>query len=116
MIFKDKALWDQAVEANQDEYGKAIYSFAERWADLMEVCIEEGKSIEDFAEQTKCNADTECISGHMYAMAVSLLSTAWIGGETLRQWHNLDTQLHDEGEKANQGSGVLNPAIVNVKG
>lgn len=35
-------------------------------------------------------------------------------GEELRRWHNLDTQIGDEGEKANKGKGVLNPAIMKI--
>jgi len=32
----------------------------------------------------------------------------------LRQWHNLKTQIKDEGEKANASGGVLNPALLTI--
>jgi hypothetical protein len=34
--------------------------------------------------------------------------------EELRRWHNLRTQIGDEGEKANEDGGVLNPALLRV--
>jgi hypothetical protein len=48
----------------------------------------------------------------MYGAAVSVLSSCWEHGEELRRWHNLDVQIHDEGEKANETGAVLNPAIM----
>jgi hypothetical protein len=56
--------------------------------------------------------DNDGITGFMYGCAVSILSKVWIHGEQLRRWHNLKTQLRDEGEKANQTGGVLNPALL----
>lgn len=43
------------------------------------------------------------------------LSRFWEHGEALRLWHNLDTQIKNEGEIANKTGGVLNPAILNIK-
>jgi hypothetical protein len=50
----------------------------------------------------------------MYGAGVSMLSQVWEHGEQLRTWHNLKTQLRDEGERANKSGGVLNPALLNV--
>lgn len=50
----------------------------------------------------------------MYGCAVSILSQVWIHGEELRRWHNLDSQIGTEGEKANESGGVLNPAVLNI--
>ena len=33
-------------------------------------------------------------------------------GEEFRKKWNLDNQIGDEGEKANEGKGVLNPALL----
>lgn len=57
-------------------------------------------------------ADTEGVTGFMYGCAVTQLYWHWVHGEELRRWHNLDTQIGDEGEKANESGGVLNPAIL----
>ena len=50
----------------------------------------------------------------MYGCAVSALGLFWEHGEELRQWHNLKTQIKDEGEKANASGGVLNPALLTI--
>jgi hypothetical protein len=43
---------------------------------------------------------------------VSCLAKCWVHGEALRRWHNKETQLKDEGDKANEEGGVLNPAVL----
>ena len=68
----------------------------------------------DVAKQTSHDADLEGITGFMYGCAVSILSKCWKHGEDLRRWHNLDTQIGNEGEKANESGGVLNPALLSV--
>lgn len=50
----------------------------------------------------------------MIGMAVSMLVQCWEHGKQLRRWHNLETQIGDEGEKANALGGVLNPAVLNI--
>lgn len=110
----DQAGWDLTVKNNQDPYGKAGVSFARRWAELMEEKIEAGEKLEDIAKSTSHEADTEGITGFMYGCAVSILSQVWVHGETLRRWHNLDTQIGNEGEKANEQGKTLNPALLNI--
>ena len=116
MELKDKKGWDKGLENNTDSYGRECYLFTERWANLMEVKLKEGKKIKDFAKDTGHEADTSGITGFMYGAAVSILSNCWKHGERLRQWHNLDTQISSEGEEANKGKGVLNPALLNIGG
>jgi hypothetical protein len=50
----------------------------------------------------------------MYGCAVSILAKCWQHGDQLRRWHNLKTQIRDEGERANESGGVLNPALLNI--
>lgn len=99
---------------NPEPYGLECFNFAERWANIMEEKISMGEKLETFAQKSSHEADTTGITGFMYGMAVSILSQCWIHGEELRKWHNLDTQIGNEGEKANSGSGVLNPALINI--
>lgn len=107
--------WQKSVDVNQAPYGKAVIDFARDWAELMEKRVAEGAELEDIAEQTSHEvAGTYGITGFQYGCAVSLLSQAWVHGERLRRWHNLDTQIHDEGEKANETGGVLNPALLSL--
>ena len=102
-------------DKNEDAYGRACFTYAEKWAELMEEAIDAGRKLEDIADDLSHTADTEGITGFMYGMAVSILANCWIHGEELRVWHNLKTQLKDEGEKANKEGGVLNPAIMSIE-
>lgn len=106
--------WDEAVNANTDDYGACGIRYAARWANYMEREIADGKSLADIARDTSHEADKEGITGFMYGCAVSILSQVWKHGEALRRWHNLDAQIGDEGEKANDAGGVLNPAVLTL--
>ncbi len=106
--------WELQVKINDDPYGKACIDYTRVWAELMEKRIDDGSKLEDIAKSTSHEADTDGITGFMYGCAVSILSELWIHGEQLRLWHNLDTQIRDEGEKANQSGGVLNPALMTI--
>lgn len=97
---------------NEDAYSARVISYGEDWAALMEARIEKGEKIEDMADATSSEADTDGITGFMYGAAVAALSHFWEHGEILRAWHNLKTQLGTEGEKANEKGTVLNPALL----
>ncbi len=122
MELKDKKAWEETVRINTDPYGKATVDYAEAWADLMEKRMVGGEKLEKIAKQASHDADTDGITGFMYGCAVGFLSGAWVHGEQLRQWqlrqwqlrqwHNLDSQIRDEGEKANEKGTVLNPALL----
>ena len=114
MQLKNTALWQKCIDNNQDGYGSGINSFANRWALLMEAEIKKGATVADFAKATASQADTEGITGFMYGAAVSTLAAVWIHGEDLRRWHNKDTQIHNEGDRANESGGVLNPAVLTI--
>ncbi len=114
MKISNQALWDTGLANNTDPYGRACYTYAEHWANLMEAHLAEGKAIADVAEADSHTADEEGITGFMYGCAVSILASCWEHGEELRKWHNLDCQLGTEGEKANEKGTVLNPAIMSI--
>lgn len=103
-------LYKEGYNNNLDPYGHGVYTFAERWADLMEKDIEASndpaKSIIENADKRSDEADTEGITGFMYGCAVSILSDCWEYGEFLRKWHNK--------EYGYEGDGVVNPAILTV--
>ena len=105
-------LWADQVRVNTDPYGACVVRYAEDWANLMETELARGKKLEDVAETTGHAADTYGITGFMYGAAVAILSKVWTHGEALRRWHNLDVQVGDEGERANESGGVLNPAML----
>jgi len=117
MKFKNKEaekLWLEGVQNNQDSYGKAGYDFALSWANAMEERMEAGAELMDIAKELSHEVNTDGITGFLYGCAVGVLSDVWKFGETLRQWHNLDIQIGNEGEKANESGGVLNPALMNI--
>ena len=120
MTFKDDdglAKFNGGLENNQDPYGMAVYRYASEWATLMEKRITETEgvlTIEDIAKPCSREADTEGITGFMYGCAVSMLADIWVFGDELRRWHNLDTQIGNEGEIANEKGTTLNPALLRI--
>jgi len=109
---KYPAQWQQFL--NHNNAGLAILRYAARWAHLMEQQMAAGAQLEDIAEKASHEADLEGMSGFTHGIAVSILVQVWEYGERLRRWHNLDTQIGDEGEQANETGGVLNPALVGI--
>jgi len=114
MKVKDQKAYDAWKDNNSDPYGKATVNYAIRWANLMEAKLAQGAALKDIAKATSHEADTEGITGFMYGCAVSILSQCWIHGEELRRWHNKETQLGTEGDKANESGAVLNLALLNI--
>lgn len=112
IALRDPAAWQSWLDANKDGYGAAVMSYAERWARMMQVEIDRGAIISDVAKRLSHEADLEGITGFMYGCAVSMLSQCWEHGELLRRWHNLSTQIGNEGEKANESGGTLNHAVL----
>lgn len=106
----NEGLWQEFMTLNEKSIGVMTYS--ERWARLMQVEMALGKNLEDIAEATSHETDLEGMSGASYTYAVGILSSCWKYGEQLRRWHNLDSQIGDEGEKANESGGVLNLAVL----
>lgn len=116
MQIKNADGWKKANDANppSEPYGHRVITYAEDWANFMEREMAAGKTVAECAKATSSEADTDGITGFMYGAAVSVLSQCWEHGEELRRWHNLDTQIGTEGEKANESGGVLNPALLNI--
>ena len=106
--------WEATVKANDDPYGAAGVRYAATWANMMEAEIASGAKLADVAKRTSHDADTDGITGFMYGCAVSILSQVWKHGDELRRWHNLDTQIGTEGERANESGGTLNPALLSI--
>lgn len=106
--------YEEYKAKNTDPYGGRVVSYGEDWAKLMEARMEAGETIPQMAEATSREADTDGITGFMYGCAVNALSHFWEHGETLRRWHNKETQIGTEGDKANETGGVLNPALLSI--
>ena len=81
------------LDKNTDPYGRACFTYAERWAEMLESLIESSadepmKVVVDNADRLSHEADVEGITGFMYGCAVSILSQCWKYGEELKKWHN----------------------------
>jgi len=116
IIESKRAEYQTGFDKNDDPYGRRCYTYAEEWANAMEREMSKGRTVQECAKETSHEADTDGITGFMYGVAVSILAHAWEHGEELRRWHNLDTQVRDEGERANESGGVLNPALLRIEG
>lgn len=110
----EKVYNDWVLAQKENAYGLRVFSYAKDWAELMEARMVLGEKIVDIAKETSREADTDGITGFMYGVSVSILAECWKHGEGLRQWHNLDTQIGNEGEKANENGTVINPALLNI--
>lgn len=106
------------VETNSaDPYSKCVVDVGEAYAVALEPRIEAGEKIGDIAKEVFTEVDRRegfGITGFMYGAMMAALSHFWIHGEELRKRHNIDTQIGDEGEKANETGGVLNPALLSL--
>lgn len=115
MKISDQTTWDEWVKNNTDGYGKAVIDYAERWANMMEARMDQGEELEDVSGPTSHEADEDGITGFMYGAAVAVLASCWEHGDKLRRWHNLETQIGNEEERANDSGGVLNPALLSIE-
>lgn len=106
--------WDVWVNSNKKEgYGSACVSVAKR---VMEILDEEPGEFD--CHKIICRADDDSkageITGFMAGCVAQMVSQCHSRGEEFRRKWNLDNQLHDEGEKANESGGILNPAILSI--
>jgi hypothetical protein len=110
----DQVIWQSWVDANKDPYGVACVNVARR---VMEILDEEPG---DFDSHTIiCRADNETktggITGLMAGAVASMVSQCHSRGEEFRRKWNLSNQIHNEGDKANDEGGVLNPALLCIR-
>ena len=103
----DTEVYEKWKANNTDEYSICIFRYAEVWSNAMEEALLCGYKLEDIANKMSHAADTEGITGNMYAMAVNILTKCWIYGEELRVWHNK--------EFGYEGIGVVNPSVLTFK-
>lgn len=110
-----KAEYAKVLNINTDPYGRAAINYAEAWAVAMEAALEQGRALKDCWKDLSFEVNKDHgVTGFMYGAAVGILGRFWVHGEELRRLHNIDTQIGDEGEKANETGGVLNPALLRV--
>ena len=113
MPITNETKWNKYVESNTDPYGKACVDVAREVMRLLDVWGD------DFdCHKLICDADNNVkaggITGFMAGCVALMVSKCHSRGEKFRQKWNLHKQIGHEGEKANEGKGVLNPALLNI--
>lgn len=98
----------RTASKNKDSYGAGVVKWGNDFADLLDT----GRS--DFKAMSHETGDSHGYTGFMYGCMISAVAHFHPRGEEVRKWHNLDTQMHDEGEKANEDGSVLNPALITI--
>ena len=112
-MIKDKKLWDSLVEKNKDSYGKACVDVARKVMEILD-------TVEEFdCHRIICQADDEIeaggITGFMVGCIANMISQCHSRGEDFRKKWNISNQIGTEGEDANKGKGVLNPALLTIE-
>lgn len=105
--------WNKWVENNQDAYGKCCVDVAREVMNILDT------EPQDFDPHGLiCRADDQInaggITGFMAGCVASMVSACHSRGEEFRRKWNLDNQIGNEGEKANESGGILNPALLNL--
>ena len=106
--------WDDCVKMNTDSYGKACVDVARRVMEILD-------TNEPFdTHKIICQADDEAlgkeggITGFMAGCVAEMVSKYHSRGEEFRKAWNKDNQIGDEGDRANDSGGILNPALLNI--
>lgn len=107
MKFKDEVGFYNWKAKNTDDYGAAVFRFAEKWANKMEE-LSPDKFSEKVANETQFSCDGEGITGFMFGAAVAILAKCWIYGDDIKKWHNKKMGQPD-------AKGVVNPALMVMK-
>ncbi|MDO8435636.1 MAG: hypothetical protein Q7S89_03095 [bacterium] len=74
-----------------DSLATDLRSYAEKWADLMERWMANGKKLADIADETSVIAEVgskRSFSPDTFKEAVVLLINAWEHGQELHAWYN----------------------------
>lgn len=117
MPITNEKLWQKQVENNKDAYGKCCVDVAREVMRLLDESTDTINTHDLICKANK-NIGAGSITGFMagaVASMVSQVSQCHSRGEEFRRAWNTDTQLQDEGDKANESGGTLNPALLNVE-
>jgi len=106
--------WQTWQDNNKDGYGGACVAVAYH---AMKMLDDSEYEISD-PHKLICDADDKAntggITGYMAGAAASMISKCHERGDEFRRIWNGDVQIGDEGDKANESGGVLNPALLNI--
>jgi len=110
-----QADWDKWVGANQDPYGKCCVDVARHAMNILDERGEVGDPDQLITDaENRLPEHEQGITGFMAGAVAAMISGCHSMGDEFRRAWNLKTQIHDEGERANENGGVLNPALLNI--
>lgn len=116
MPITDTDGWAKCKANNTDPYGGCCVKVAERVMAILDA--EPDALAENTASDLVIRADNETkaggITGFMAGAVASIVSGCHSRGDEFRRSWNGEVALGNEGERANDSGGVLNPAIMNV--
>lgn len=82
-----KETFDKGLSLNTDGYGRACFTYASAWAQLMEKRMAGGEELDAVVEETSHDADIEGITGFMFSAAKAILHDCWIHGDKLMDYY-----------------------------
>lgn len=110
---KDQKAWDKWVETNDDAYGKMCVDVARRTMKI----LDGGGGFDTHRLIIQADEDVHGqseLTGFMAGMVANMISGCHERGDEFRRQWNIDNQIQVEGEVANMGKGVLNPALLEI--
>jgi len=117
-MIENQKEWEEMKAKNTDPYGGACVMVAEKAMEIIDRDYQDKRILETDVHGIICKADDESkaggITGFMAGCAAQMISKFHNRGDEFRRAWNKDNQIQDEGEKANESGGVINPALVTV--
>lgn len=103
--------WNHYVKVNKSDYGATCVNSARRSMDLLNE-----ESGEFDCHDIICRPNKqEGLSGGQADCVAAMISKCHSRGEEFRKLWNKDNQINDEGDKGNEGDGVLNRVVMEIE-
>lgn len=105
--------WDSCVKRNKDAYGKCCVDVAREVMAILDK--DEPFDVYKIVCSADDNIKTGGITGFMAGCVANMVSLCHSRGEEFRRQWNIKYQINNEGEEANKGKDVLNPALLSLE-
>lgn len=106
--------WEEWVKINaKDPYSKCCTDIAKKVMELLDDNDHEQFNANDIVGEADRLLDAG-ITGFMSGCVAQMVSKCHSRGEEFRKKWNTETQIGDEGDEANKGKGILNPALLSI--
>ena len=104
-------------DANTDPYGKVCVDVARHAMDILDEreVLDNPHDLISEAQNRLPEAERG-ITGFQSGCIAEIISQCHSRGDEFRRAWNLCMQIRDEGERANDSGGILNPALLNIAG